>query len=376
MLIAYCRCELLAHIFYLGSLDDPIFVVTAGRVCGLWRDITLRTPTLWRTIHLDCRVDMWQARIMRAGICSLDVHLQSPPGHRHTGQRWNHFSVQWVMQPALPHIYRWRSLDIRFDTYAPFLWNAALSPLCRESQYVYAEVLQELSLVYPLNDDNKLFDLFNGVAPHLRRVILEGIRVVWTPSVFENLTYLDYTHHGFTRGTEAMAEMLAMLQISSRLEYLSVNIPPPKQGYRRTIGAPPHRAQTVVTLPRLHTFRAVVTEARIPTELMQLFAYLNASRLGTLVLEDTTKSQWPLQGVENLARALSGGLSSVSRLCLGYGFVERRFILSVVGTWSRMRCMDVTTAAHGRFGVVLPPDMGHRDRTYLRRFGRTWLDSR
>lgn len=211
-----------------------MFPVTVSHVCRAWRFLALHTPSLWRHISLDARLTMWSERIFRAKACSLDIslYLRFPPVHQQPydiNQRPRPIDardVQTYMFHIMPYISRWRSLEIRFEGYAPHLWYAALSTCCfRSSPAVHANALKELTLVYPNNDDPKKFALFDGAAPRLRRVTLWGIRLAWTPSLFRNLSSLDYTHHAFSTGREAALEVLLILQVSARLETLRLAFP-------------------------------------------------------------------------------------------------------------------------------------------------------
>ncbi|OBZ68890.1 hypothetical protein A0H81_11028 [Grifola frondosa] len=147
------------------------------------------------------------AHIAREGVRPRHT---TPPARQ--SSHLNYYNLAQVcMHFAAPHIHRWRSLEIKFTHCTPFLWNAALSGCCGRTGAVEAPSLRELSLVYPDNDDTKEFTLFNGHAPRLRRATLHGIRLAWLPSLFQNLTFLDYTHHGFTHGHAAASEVLYML---------------------------------------------------------------------------------------------------------------------------------------------------------------------
>ncbi|KAJ3490443.1 hypothetical protein NLI96_g1425 [Meripilus lineatus] len=157
---------------------------------------------------------------------SLDSESAGTPGCRLSRRHYlDAQSVQYLMHSVAPSLAQWRDLTIDFEHYAPYLWNAALSACCGYSPSVHAPHLQSLTLLYPHNDDSKEFTLFGGYAPRLDRVTLHGIRLTWLPSLFGNLTFLDYTHHGFTRGYNAASELLAMVQISSHLQELRVSFP-------------------------------------------------------------------------------------------------------------------------------------------------------
>ena len=271
--------EVLAHIFVLGAEEDVMFPVTVSHVCRAWRYTALHTPRLWRRITFDGNLGMWQHRIRRAKACTLDVQLCPRSAASHLAY-YNH--AQLCMHLIAPHIHRWRSLEIRFGGYAPFLWNAALSAFCGHSPSVEASALRELVLVYPDNDDTKEFALFNGFAPRLRRATLQGIRLAWTPSLFQNLTFLDYTHHGFTRGPQAAAEVLYMLQVSAALEDLRLAFPwKGDTASRYALSASFSRA---VHLPRLRKLALYVDGPDVPPALTYALPHLSLPALRALYL--------------------------------------------------------------------------------------------
>ncbi|KAH9925388.1 uncharacterized protein BXZ73DRAFT_91115 [Epithele typhae] len=258
--------EVLAHVFVLGAEEDAMFPVTVSHVCRAWRYVALHTPRLWRRITLDSgSLAMWAQRIHRAKACTLDVQL-APQVALAPLPYFNH--VQLCMHTVAPHVHRWRSLEVRFRGYAPFLWNAALSAA--------------LTLMYPDNDDTKEFALFNGFAPRLRRATIHGIRLVWTPSLFQNLTFLDYTHHGFTRGPHASAEVLYMLQVSSNLEDLRLAFPWKGDAPSRyALSASFSRA---VHLPRLRKLALYVEGPDVPPALTYALPHLSLPALRALFL--------------------------------------------------------------------------------------------
>lgn len=290
--------DLLAHIFVVGSSLDVTFPMSVSHVCGAWRDLALHTPSLWRRITLNSnthyRLDMWRERIYRAKACPLDIKLGAFPSHSGKRPRTTHFdvhTVQWYMHLVLPSLHRWRSIHISFPHHTPFLWNAALSACCGAGPQVHAPLLEELSLVYPANDDTKVFTLFGGVAPRLRRLVIDGIRLAWLPPLFCNLTFLDYTHRGPARGNQAVALVLDMLEISSRLRELRISF--------SSYGASPlpghARVHARVSLRFLNILRVSVDSYDIPYELYTLLPNLNLPFLTSLHLLDNHHSLYTFQ---------------------------------------------------------------------------------
>lgn len=284
--------ELLAHIFVLGSEDDHTLPLSVSHTCSTWRRLALWTPSLWRQICLDPRGDMWRQRIYRAKDCSLDIKLLpyvQKLGGIFQPQRLDHHTVQWHMHLVTPFIHRWRSLEIQFLDYAPFLWNSALSECCSTGPDARAPCLQDLSLVYRDNDDPKEFLLFSGFAPRLRRVTLDGVCLSWRPSLFANLTCLDYAHHGFTRGGQAVHDVVAMLRVSSRLIELRITFPRSKISHRYDLVLPmmePVPTTRTVVLRHLRTLHLRVDTRDIPPELVRLMSHVHSPNLISLHLVD------------------------------------------------------------------------------------------
>ena len=192
--------------------------------------LALHTHALWRRLSFGAHgLRLWKERITRARGCSLDVTiapLQHPIPDLDT--------IALQLHLIVPHISRMRSLELRFSRYLPFLWNTALGPICYQQRQdenidghtfaplVHAVQLEELTLCYRNNDDTKEFALFAGVAPRLKKATLDGIRLTWLPALYGRLTYLDYTHHGFTAGKTAVDEVLGMIRVSCLLRELRI----------------------------------------------------------------------------------------------------------------------------------------------------------
>ena len=326
--------ELLAHVFVLGSEDDCMVPVVVSHVCRAWRALALHTPSLWRRIVLDGRSDMWRQRIVRAKACTLDIRLTPHPqefADITVVPILDAYTVMRCMSAVTPLIPRWRSLDIQFDAYSPQLWNAALSACCVQ---VHAPALQELILVYPGNDDMREFALFDGSAPRLRKVTLRGIRLTWIPSLFQDLTYLDYTHHGFTRGQDAAAEVLTMLRISSRLHELRLSFPWRGDAHAVSAASIP----LTVALARLTTLGLSVEGPEIPAALLTVLAHISCPALRTLRLYSTYPFHRPslFPRLRNVSRVLPP-LPALEVLHIEHGWLDPRFVFPLLLSLPRLR---------------------------------------
>jgi hypothetical protein len=307
--------EVLAHIFVLGASSTDregiLFPLMISHVCGAWRDLAVSIHCLWRQITSDYNWQISQHYLRHSAACQLDVTLSH-------GRILDVGGVQWYMHLISPHINRWRSFTVRFDHYAPFLWNSALSSCCGTTKAVQARALEALTLIYPKNDDTKEFTLFGGVAPRLTTLTVVGIRLDWLPSLFQNLKILDYTHHGFTRGHEAVVEFLFMMQTSYRLEELRISFPATLRREEYPYSLP------VITLPSLQRL-VIRVRNDIPTELTIILGSLQLPMLRSLHLRDTSRSKHPFPSLKAFSRALRRPQSLVL-LDLGYGWWEKRFV--------------------------------------------------
>ena len=186
----------------------------------------MRTPGLWCNVRPDRRRHLSSRRIQRSRGLPLYIELDLPRVPMARAQT-TLADIHMRMHSVIPAIKQWRSLSINFTGFMPYFWNAALSELCPRlpSPSSHAPQLERLSLIYPSNDDTKEFLLFGGYAPKLRDVTVDGLRLRWTAPLFENLTRLDYNHHAFTSGHEAVAEVLVILRVSCRLRALVISFP-------------------------------------------------------------------------------------------------------------------------------------------------------
>ncbi|KAF7346104.1 hypothetical protein MSAN_01836900 [Mycena sanguinolenta] len=316
--------EIIARIFVLGAEDDDMLPVRVSHVCKKWRAISLHTPSLWCRISLSPHEQMWRERIYRAKACSLDVQLvpwRSTSSGANVAQVLDTHTVQTCMHLVSPFIRRLRSLVIILPTYEPFLANAALSGCCLKKKGK-APLLEELKLIYRDNDDSKEFCLFSGHSPKLRRLTVDGLRLTWLPSLFQNLTFLDYTHHGFSVGDEAVTELLSMLAVCTRLQDLRILFPRKRLTRPSVLFRPNMRR---VVLPWLLQLHLRVETRDIPPELARLVTYLSTPALTSLYLLDLGRRSHTFYGLRDFMR-MYPMLPSLQTVFLEYGwdFLARR----------------------------------------------------
>ena len=263
---------------------------------------------------------MWRTRIQRARACSLDIQLL-PWTTTQSGllrpQGFSPYTVQWYMQMVLPHLRRWRSLEILFLEYTPHLWKAALAS-CTSP----AIMLQEVSLVYRLNDDPQEFLLFSGFTPRLCRVTVDGIRLAWLPSLFANLTFLDYTHHGFTSSHQAVDDVVSILTVSCRLIEMRLFFP---RGKTACLPSRHDYVTKCITLLSLTHIQLTVDGYDIPFELAHLVTLLITPSLEHLRLVDLNRTPHPFPSLKSFffVYALPRTIRVIQ---IGHGWYDPRMI--------------------------------------------------
>lgn len=332
--------EILAYVLVLGSEDDMMFPVTVSHVCRTWRQIAFRTPSLWRRITLTSQTDMWRERIHRARACTLDIQLLDQIPTRSgfvRQQQLDTYIVNWYMYLVIPLIRRWRSLEVNFITPSPYLWNAALSGCCSNSRRAQALALEDLSLVYRSNDDSKEFCLFSGIAPRLRRVTLDGIRLTWLPSLFGNLSYLDYTHHSFTTGYQAVQDVISILEVSSRLVELKLLFPRKPNPYYPSRQHPVTRH---VLLPSLINLHLRVEGPAIPFELAHLMSLIVTPSLALLRLLDLDQRPLSFPNLKSFFYVYPLP-PSLQILCIEHGWYDSRMMTPAIRALPNIRQLVV-----------------------------------
>jgi hypothetical protein len=297
--------ELLARIFLLGSQSDFKLPYVAIRVCRTFRHVALRTPELWRHIPLlrSPNLRPWEQRINLARACTLDIELSltaSPePWQTHAIARYMHFIIRYAT--------RWRSLAICIPhtVNMPYLANAALSGCCGTMDTINASNIEDIKIAIPHNEDTKQFTLFGGYAPRLRSVILNGVRLTWLPSLYENIALLDYTHHRFSWGYDAAVEIADILTVSHRLKDFRLTVYGKNSRRRPTSEI---RPLPRIILPNLLHLELRIDGAGIPEELLMLVERMKTPNLRSLKLASNSVAPFP--GLRRFVPLLASVLSA------------------------------------------------------------------
>ncbi|KAH9949868.1 hypothetical protein B0H21DRAFT_777104 [Amylocystis lapponica] len=194
--------ELLARIFFLGLCDDPepdqqlpgdpTFEVLASHVCQYWRDVALRTPNLWTTIHLRTfpHIDRARHYLARSTRHPLNVIVDTcteddyQPGHLL-------FRDEFLplFDIVTPHISRWRSLvlkvrDLTCKAHArTVLSTCGAAPILDFLQLWHIEEWGSPERLYTAIGPPPVV-VFAGSLPSLRTISLIGVNLPWLHSPF------------------------------------------------------------------------------------------------------------------------------------------------------------------------------------------------
>jgi hypothetical protein len=358
--------ELLVLIIQTSSTQDTMAPYIASQVCRKWRRILLRTPILWSTVFLDHRIVMWNHWIRRSKQCLLDVYLHEP-AQDDRRQTWNHDLVRWILQPALPHVRRWRGFDVQLSTPAPFLWNSVLSPLCgTTTQNVAAPALRKLVLSYPANEDEKQFAVFGGHTPNLRSITMDSVRLACS-SVFQHVTLLRYTYR-HTSGNQDMSNLVSTLRACVSLQHL------------RLIFDVRHRTSTISSIcedPIVHLSQLLHLELAIvgqeaPPDLADFFNRVQFPGLQTLRCTHRMFSHLRAFSATETYTSNLGPLYHLKELEVEDGWVDRRFILGIVAKAQQTVGVHIVLRHRRLARMAVPHDAAHCDRRWLDRWGILW----
>ncbi|TFY82957.1 hypothetical protein EWM64_g1054 [Hericium alpestre] len=197
----------------LTEIDDTngrypnLYQIPISHVCRHWRNIALHLPELWTSIvihrghkHLE-RVD---AFLQRSKSLPLDMVIRWCPRCYENEDEEDlelepFIPMHCVMSILIPHVHRWRSLDVGID-----IWRT-MAFLLEMLWPLRAPSLRRLRLVYipsVLDEDfNVLGDEYNpfvpfglsGVPMQLEEVSLESVYLDWDQCVFADLKSLTYS---------------------------------------------------------------------------------------------------------------------------------------------------------------------------------------
>ncbi|KAJ6546865.1 hypothetical protein B0H19DRAFT_244252 [Mycena capillaripes] len=218
--------EILAKICELGR-DSNIpggehFEVLASHVTSAWREVAVRTPSLWNILEIapSKSSQMVATYVARAKACSLEL-------------RFNFLQEIWVPDQSiwdviLPTVDQWRSLEISTgpDDAALYTTLAHLEPfqasLLEEITIRRGNSTSIFSAIGQLHGFRNSPYCFRGGAPRLQKLHLDGsyLSSHWPPASHLSTLYL----HNLRRSTRpSWNGFRDLLVASSQLSHLSIH---------------------------------------------------------------------------------------------------------------------------------------------------------
>ena len=292
--------EILSVIFSLIAHDptaNPMSFAAITHVCSRWRQIALADGSLWSRVvltyplyphHLSYAISWLQ----RSANAPIDIFLDL----RDPSWDWNEdaHNFRWqemepIMRIFLPHVCRWRRLELLMDTWAPiftFLWytrHVKSAPIletvsisrCNLYFAARGQVFRPISLRQPIQ--------FFGEAAleRLTSVSLAGVHINWNQPSLRNLTNLELKFHA-SDVMPSIQQFAAIFEACPSLIHLALF------GWGPIFDIP----SPVRLLSNLEKFSFGFLDTHYAIRLLSLFEF---PRLEEFVLEDIGKVVSPLE---------------------------------------------------------------------------------
>lgn len=305
--------ELLMRIFVLGAgFDDPYadspfllkpeqayipmpssnFQVVVSHVCQHWRQVALRAPHLWTTLHFREKPHIERAkeyltRCTRSTTFFLDILFDSVSEEDHTpGVTLYKSEVRTIFQTIIPHVKRWRSFHLKIcdndckGLARQFLSTCGPAPNLETLQLYHFEDYRTTQNLY-LATYRPPVVVFNNSLPRLRNVSLIGVNLPWEKSPFlKKLHNLELALHP-DNIRPPYKWWRRMLQMSPDLETLCLHYSGPKTASGDKASEWPFDEEKIL-LPRLQELSLTDLD---PDHLCRLLERLKIPAVKTLTLD-------------------------------------------------------------------------------------------
>ena len=220
--------ELLTRIFVLGSASDypytdspfllkpdqeyepPIssnYQVVVSHVSRYWRQVALRTHSLWTTLHFreTChisRAETYLARCLPSSAYLLDILVDTIAEEDHIpGITLYANEIKTIFQIIIPHVSRWRAFHLKIcdnrckSQARQFLNTCGPAPNLETLQLYHFEDYRTSQRLY-LATYKPPVVVFSNSLPRLKNVSLIGVNLPWADSPYlVNLHHLELALH-------------------------------------------------------------------------------------------------------------------------------------------------------------------------------------
>jgi F-box-like len=249
----------------MSSDEAPVLL---GRICKLWRQISLSTPQLWSSLHVPAlnptflvkhgrgkllqRAEAVKGWLGLSGSCPLSLSFVFQPGMILEEDAESHFAAKHLLQTIILFSQRWKDVDFSLTS---SVLDQCLSTLAGTD----VPVLERIRF-QPFHDQETPPPVQKWVSapmfrvPSLRHVTLMSADCISSDSVLPwgCLTHLSLTSDGWGRRMLSSTKALEILNQCSRLISCSMEIDV-SQDRRSTYAS-------TVSLPSLHSLEINISE--------------------------------------------------------------------------------------------------------------------
>ena len=308
--------ELLSRIFVLGAAfdyayaDSPFLLkpeqdyspppisnvqVIVSHVCHHWRQVALRTPSLWTTLHFReaasiPRAEAYLARCSNSSTYLLDILVDTVAVEDHTpGVTLYKDEVRAIFHIIIPHVKRWRAFHLKIcdndckGFARQFLSACGPAPNLETLQLYHFENYGTTENLYIATYRPPVV-IFSNTLPRLKNVSLIGVNLPWECSPYlRNLCNLELALHS-DNIRPPYKWWSRMLRLSSELETLCLHYSGPRKSTGDAALAWPS-VDHIIHLPRVQELSFTDLDPDYLCNLLQSL-YLPSVRKVTLDLPD------------------------------------------------------------------------------------------
>ncbi|KAJ7019197.1 hypothetical protein C8F04DRAFT_1148409 [Mycena alexandri] len=347
----------------MSASEAPVLL---GRICGLWRAISLSTPRLWSKIHvvepfhwlpspllekkLAQRLEMTKIWLERSGQCRLSISLECrTDGNDSSGYPPDHSTsavtpgAMQFLQALIPSSRRWR--HIHFSAPLWMLWET-MSHL-READ---VPLLESVAIYHNFRDDSAMGSL--GPLEILRGARISsfatpGNSFVSTllPLRWQQLTRLTIDGPPWNVGADLNSE--AILRTVARCPELRFC----RLGINDGENTEVHSQHPVVELPFLHTLELHSVESMEPT-VSFLLERISLPKLRSFTIRSYMETQYPGSLAPFFARSANLETLEIDSMA----FSRASLTESLLGLPPTIRRLGIHNL-NNRWGIAAPPSL-------------------
>ncbi|KAG8917964.1 hypothetical protein FRC01_002110, partial [Tulasnella sp. 417] len=169
-----------------------LHVVGLSGVCSYWYNVIRDSPPIWAQVNSLDSPNIVEMAFQRSSSHLMDIKIHEVRDQEH---------IQLFINSILPHTNRWRSMDAFTACSLMSLLTTALDKPALN--------LEKLCLVdQDTMSSNDEIDLFGGITPKLKDLILNGVSARWDSELVHGLKFIDLSWIKFS-STKTVLDILS-----------------------------------------------------------------------------------------------------------------------------------------------------------------------